>query len=565
MASGTESAHLTGTRATCCAKGILAALLLCYAQVAISQSAQVAIGQSYAQGGIGRGVQQAADLIQPADLKADIYFLSSGDMAGRNAGSPEDRIATDYIAAEFLGLGLQPAGDDGTFFQNLDILTGDLDRQHTTLTATIGGADHTYALDRDFRWSRQSLRPDSACGPVVFAGYGIDAPEFAYDDLSGIDVKGKVVLAFNREPQADDPGSKFMGRLDSYHAFYWDKIEQLRKQGVAGVLLIQDRVPRGVKPIPASSPRPVGGPSYALAGEMWDVPVFTIQREVADQLLAPAGKTADALQAEIDRSAHPDSFAVPQSSVCMAKAYTGLTTHHGRNVVALLPGSDPRLKAQTVILTAHHDHMGVLDGHIYHGADDNASGVAGIMGVARAMVRGGVHPKRSVLFIAYDGEERIFLGSYFYVTHPVVPLAETVATFNLDMIGRDENDPNWPLPADRNSNMVNVLGTRYNPALRRIIDTQNQGVGLKLDYKMDVVDPDSLWSRSDHFWFASLHIPQVEFQTGLHPDYHTENDTWDKINYPKLARIVRLVFLSVAGLANSGESIAFTPAGSGAQ
>jgi hypothetical protein len=109
--------------------------------------------------------------------------------------------------------------------------------------------------------------------------------------------------------------------------------------------------------------------------------------------------------------------------------------------------------------------------------------------------------------------------------------------------------------------MVNVLGTRYNPALRKIIDRENKAEELKLDYKMDRVDPDSLWSRSDHFWFATLHIPQVEFQTGLHPDYHTENDTWQRINYPKLTKIVRLVFRSVADLANSNETVPFIPAG----
>jgi len=293
---------------------------------------------------------------------------------------------------------------------------------------------------------------------------------------------------------------------------------------------------------------------------MWDVPVFTVNREVADQMLASSGKTADALQTGIDRTLQPASFEVKGSSVCMNKAYTGLKTIEGRNVVGMLEGTDPKLKAETVILTAHHDHMGVIDGHIFHGADDNASGVAGILGVARAMVRGGVRPKRSVLFIAYDGEERIFLGSYFYVTHPIVPLATTVANINLDMIGRDEEDPNWPLPADHNSNMVNVLGTRYNLGLRRVIDGENKE-GLKLDYKMDVVDPDSLWSRSDHFWFATLHVPQVEFQTGLHHDYHTENDSWDRINYPKLTRIVRLVFRSVEELAGTSEKIAFTAEG----
>jgi hypothetical protein len=135
-----------------------------------------------------------------------------------------------------------------------------------------------------------------------------------------------------------------------------------------------------------------------------------------------------------------------------------------------------------------------------------------------------------------------------------------VANINLDMIGRDENDANWPVPPDGNTNMVNLLGTCYNPTLRRVIEQQDEAVGLKLDFKMDVKDPDSLWSRSDHFWFATLHIPQVEFQTGLHPDYHTENDTWTRINYPKLTKIARLVFLSTAELADSKQQIAFNGA-----
>jgi hypothetical protein len=504
--------------------------------------------------------QAAAGLITQNDLKADISFLASDEMAGRNIGTLEDHLATDYIASEFMRLGLKPVGDGGSYFQKMEIVAGDLDKAHTALTATLGGVEHTYTIDKDFRWNRQSLRADHACGPVVFAGYGISAPEFEYDDLTGVDLKGKVAMVFLREPQADDPKSRFMGALDSYHAFYWDKVEELRKRGVAGILLVQDRVPRAVKPIPASAVRSVGGPSYALNGPMWDVPVFSVTRVVADRILASSGKTADGLQAGIDGTLRPASFAVPGSSVCMTKAYTGLRRLEGRNVVGMLEGTDPKLKAETILLTAHHDHMGVIDGHIFHGADDNASGVAGILGVARAMVRGGVKPKRSVLFMAYDGEERIFLGSYFYVTHPIVPLASTVANINLDMIGRDEEDPNWPLPVDRNANMVNVLGTRYNPGLRRVIDEENKD-GLKLDYKMDSVDPDSLWSRSDHFWFATLHIPQVEFQTGLHHDYHTENDRWERINYPKLERIVRLVFRSVNELAQSPERIAFTADG----
>jgi hypothetical protein len=504
-------------------------------------------------------VQRATASIVPDDLKADIAFLASDDLKGRNSGSEEDHIATDYIATQFMRLGLKPVGDDGTYFQNMEIDTADVNREHTTLTAKIAGAERTYVFDKDFHWSRQSLHPASACGEVAFAGYGIDAPEYGYNDFAGIDVKGKVALVLGREPQANDSNSKFAGTWDTYHAFYWEKLEELRKRGAAGLLLVQDRVPRPAKKTPASSPRASGGPSFALAGPMWDIPTFTISRNVADQLLAPSGKTTDELQGSIDRTLQPDSLEIPSSSACLSKNFTNLQKHVGRNVVALIQGSDPTLKSQAILVTAHHDHMGVANGHIYHGADDNASGVAGLLEIARAFSQGKIRPKRSILFIAYDGEERIFLGSYYYVTHPIIPLDQTVANINMDMIGRNENDANWPVPPDGNVNMVNVLGTRYNPGLRKVIDRENDRVGLKLDYKMDVVDPDSLWSRSDHFWFATLHIPQVEFQTGLHPDYHTDHDTWDRINYPKLTKIVRLVFLSVDKLANSTGKVAFVP------
>jgi hypothetical protein len=503
----------------------------------------------------------AADLVREQDIRADIFFLASEAMAGRNSTSHEDRIATDYIAAEFMRLGLKPVGDNNTYFQQMEILTGDLDREHTSLHATVNGTDKSFPLGTDVQFVRQSIRNTSGCGSVVFAGYGIDAPEYGYSDFSGIDVKGKVAMVFIREPQANDPNSKLMGTLDSYHAFNWHKIEELRKRGATGLLLVQDRVPRDVKLIPPTSPRPAVTTSYALAGEMWDIPTLLIKRDVADHLLAPSSKTTDALQSSIDSALKPQSFDVPQTNVCINKAFTAIQPHQGRNVVALLEGSDPKLKSETVILTAHHDHMGESGGHIYYGADDNASGVAGLLGVARALVNGNVRPKRSVLFISYDAEERIFLGSYFYVTHPLVPITKTVANLNLDMIGRDEDDANWPVPADRNRNMVNVLGTRYNPSLRSIIDSENAHENLKLDYKMDRVDPDSLWSRSDHFWFATLHIPQVEFQTGLHPDYHTENDTWDRINYPKTTHIARLVFRSVVDLANAPAPVTFVPAG----
>jgi hypothetical protein len=129
----------------------------------------------------------------------------------------------------------------------------------------------------------------------------------------------------------------------------------------------------------------------------------------------------------------------------------------------------------------------------------------------------------------------------------------------MDMIGRDEESANWPIPPDKNVNQVNVVGTPYNPELKQIIDAENKKIGLKLDYKTDAVDPESWFARSDHFCFAIHHVPMVLFNTGEHPDYHTENDTWDRINYPKMEKIVRLIFLTSASLANSAGRIKFTP------
>ncbi len=501
---------------------------------------------------------RAANLIQRSELEADLSFLASPDLGGRNAGSSEDHIAADFIASEFMRLGLKPMGDSGTYFQNMDILTASLDREHTSLTINIAGEKHSYA---QLMVPRQSIHDMNICGDVVFAGYGIDAPEYHYSDYAGIDVNGKVVVILSGEPQLYDANSKWMGALDTYHAFYWQKVEEARKQGAAAVIIVTDSGPSRTKPIPASLPRAPAGPNYALAGQMWDIPVFNLRGEIANQLLAPVQKNVADLKAAIDSTLQPNSFAVPTASACATKAYTNVQHHPGRNVVALLEGSDPVLKAQTILVTAHHDHMGTVNGHIYYGADDNGSGVTGVLEIARAFVRGHIHPKRSVLFVAFDGEERIFLGSYYYITHPAVALANTVAMLNMDMIGRDEEDSNWPVPADGNANMVNVLGTRYNPSMRQVFARANQVEKLKLDYKMDTVDPDSLWSRSDHFWFAALHIPQVEFQTGLHHDYHTENDTWQRINYPKLTKIIRLVFLSVADIAASKQAIPFNAAG----
>ena len=509
---------------------------------------------------VGLYAQQPAELIQANQLKADIFFLAADEMAGRKTASNEGRIAANYAASEFLRLGLKPLGDNDTYFQTYDLVKAVQDDAATSLTAHFAGIEKTYQINYDFDPDFSSNTPTIATAPVVFLGYGVDAPEYGYSDLAGIDLKGKIALILSHEPQEFDEHSKFKGKWNTLHAYGDSKFEVLRKAGAAGVLVIRE----------SSSHRPPDQPSgphdwdmptplYALAGRILDMPVDDINEDVANEFLAASRKTVASLQKSIDASLKPQSFEIPGVTVTIRKELKDRQVVHGRNVIALLEGNDPVLKNEYVIVSAHYDHVGVVQGRIYRGADDNASGVAGVLEVARAYVLGKVKPRRSVVFLLFDSEEEGLLGAFYYVNHPVLPLAQTIAVLNSDMIGRDENTPTWPNIAATSHNSVNLTGTLYNPDLRQVIERSNRDIHLDLDFKTDTSDPQEWFDRSDHFPFAVNSVPMVLFTTGEHADYHTENDTWDKINYPKLEKIARLIFLSSVELANASGRPKFVP------
>jgi len=491
-------------------------------------------------------------------LKGHIYFLASDEMAGRDSLSPEGRIAAQYIAGFYHRAGLTAVGDNNTYFQNFPMTAGHIDRERTYLR-TVTGKDATatrdFAMGADFTLGRQGNVDAAARAPLVFAGYGIAAPEYGYDDFKGVDVRGRVVMVLTHEPQEHDPRSRFKGRYNTVHAFNWWKPEVIRQHGAAAILIVQEktsdrksvRKPSG----PTNGQIRVERGSHALTSPFWDLPFFTISRQVADELLKTSGKTIDQLQDAIDQDGQPHSLAVPDVVVDLRRAIKDRQVIQTRNVVGVIEGSDPRLKDEYVLVTGHYDHVGQTGPFIYHGADDNASAVAAVIAVAEAFKASGTSPKRSLMFLIFEAEEDGLLGAFHYVDHPIVPLDKTVAVVNSDMIGRDEDDPEWNTTADQNRNGVNVIGTLYNPDLRRVIDAENQLIGLTLDYKTDGNDPEGWFSRSDQYPFAVKHVPMVLFNTGEHPDYHTANDTWDRINYPKIEKIARLIYLSARTLANS--------------
>jgi hypothetical protein len=494
--------------------------------------------------------------ITAAALKGHIYFLASAEMGGRDSLTHEGRIAAEYIAAFFHRAGLAAVGDTGTYFQNFPMVEAPIDREQSYLRAKIGpSTSRDFAMGADFSLSRQGSVDIEVTSPLVFAGFGISAPEYDYDDFNGIDVRDKVVMALTHEPQEHDAGSRFKGRYNTVHAFNGWKPEVIRQHGAAGILIVQEKTPDRTRPRTPSGPTNAqirtDRPAHTLPSPYLDLPFFTISRQVADTLLAPTGKTIDELQDQIDRTGQPHSVVVPGVSVSMRRAVKERTIIQTRNVVGVLEGSDPKLKDEYVLVTGHYDHVGQKGPFIYHGADDNASACAAVIAVAEAFRAAGAAPKRSVMFLIFEAEEDGLLGAHHYVSHPIVPLANTVAVLNSDMIGRDEDDPQWNTHAAENRNQVNVVGTLYNPDIRRVIEAQNRAIGLKLDYKTDADDPEGWFSRSDHYPFAVKGVPMVMFNTGEHPDYHTVNDTWDRINYPKIEKITKLIYLSARDIANS--------------
>jgi Peptidase family M28/PA domain len=503
--------------------------------------------------------QPPADIIQISNIKAEIFFLSADEMAGRRT-SHEAQIASNYIASEFMRFGLKPLGDDGTYFQNFDLVTAWPDNENLGLAVRRNGVEKSYQLDHDFNMADilESNNPATAIGPLVFLGYGVNAPEYNYNDFAGIDLHGKIAMVLTHEPQESDANSRSKGKWNTIHAYDVYKYEQIRKAGAAGLLVV---TPHNPPERPGSAPRNWTTPAalIALAGNMWDLPIFAINEETADELLSNSRKTVTGLKQTIDEHLTPQSFEAPGTVVSMKKALKDRRVVHGRNVIALLEGSDPVMKHEYVVISGHYDHVGVVQGRIYRGADDNASGSVGVLECARAFTQGKTHPKRSVMFLAPDGEEEGFLGSAFYSEHPVLLIDKAVADLNMDMIGRDEDTPTWKLDPEQTRNSVNIVGTLYNPDLRRIIESNNGSIGLYLDFKTDTNDPEEWFNRSDQIIFATKSIPMALFNTGEHRDYHTENDTWDKINYSKLEKIIRLVFMTSVEVANSATRPRFIP------
>jgi hypothetical protein len=515
------------------------------------------------------------DSIRQQDLKADLFFLAGDGFRGRLTGTPENELASDFIISRFERLGLKPVGTSHSYSHRFLLSRATLGPSNRLTVDRLANPEEKLNLafhaGRDF--IPQHFSPSgTAVGRIEFAGFGISAPELGHDDYKKLGVGGKIVLVLDHEPGENDPESPFDGVVMSEAATALRKALTAQQKGAVGILFVSDvhnhAEPENFEAMARSAwpEQPARIPAYTLEDwvERVQIPAARISTALARQVLGGMGSRLDALSRSSEK---PREEPVDPSPLGPLVTLTTDVRRHivpDRNVMAAIEGSDPKLKDEWVIISCRHDHNGADSEHVYSGADDNASGTVGMLEIAEAYAvaaQDGRRPKRSILFAAFNSEERGLLGSWAFVEHPPFPLDHIVAVLNMDMIGRDEEVREGggrrfrglPLQsAESNHNAVNLLGHSRCPALAALIERANAPFGLAIKKVLDN-NLSNLLRRSDQWPFLQNGVPAVFFHTGLHPDYHTPDDRPEKINYGKMERIVRLVHQASWDLAEAAE------------
>ncbi|WP_437202203.1 M20/M25/M40 family metallo-hydrolase [Planctomicrobium sp. SH664] len=512
-------------------------------------------------------------------MREDLKILASDEYEGRGIGTEGLKKAAEYIAEQFRATGLKVDVAGGDPFQEFEITDGArLGSPNTLSFSGPGGKVIDLQLDQDFR-------PCSFGGsgtfkaPLVFCGYGIDAKDQGFNEFANVNVRGKVVILMRRAPQQENPHGMFaVAHGISRHASLATKLGEAFTRGAVAVLLVNDpytgrsekeglakqvekardeiivlaeklsaqgatsdellpqlrRAVEHLRQVEQMESAHVADPlmtfGYGGTRSGKSLPCFQITQQACNELLLASLKTTlQKIEAEIDETGKPASSeltgwtAAGQASIDVQKVEVD-------NVIGVLEGTGP-LKEETIVIGAHFDHLG-LGGEgsltpgvkeIHNGADDNASGTAGLIEIARRLASRGKPLPRRIVFIAFTGEERGLLGSEEYVKNPVYPLQQTIAMFNMDMIGRMEDAK------------LTVFGTGTSSRWEKLVDEEAAALGLKLSKKPEGFGP------SDHSSFYAHRIPVLHLFTGTHGDYHRPSDDWEKINFADMDRVINLL------------------------
>ena len=480
------------------------------------------------------------------DLKAHLEFIASDNLRGRDffTETPGLDLAADYLKAQCVKMGLTP-GVDG-YFQNIEMeaVTPDLDQTVLSLKDANGNVTYT---TKDIFSLGGPAKNDTVSGDVVFAGYGWYNEETKYNDTKHLDLKDKIVLVMTRTLEQAKEGTE--PDMDTE----MKKMSRAMMGGAKALVLVNDPVNPNTEYIESIRKYATGG-SLKLKGakDGFMIPIRLIfgTDELADKMLEGSGKTLAELQQEINKNESPKSFAINNltTEIDLVKSTQTIV---GKNVIAMVEGSDPGLKNECIVFTAHYDHLGTDgEGGIYNGADDNGTGTVALLEIAEAFQSMKKQPKRSIVFAWVTGEEKGLLGSDYYSQHPVIPMENTLADINLDMIGRSAEKELEVVDSESKSlagpNGLYIVSGKQSTELMNISDEVCEDLGLVPSDELTK----AFLTRSDYYHFYKNGVPILGLSTGLHEDYHEITDELDKIDFYKMKRVTQYAFSVAYKLAN---------------
>jgi aminopeptidase YwaD len=482
---------------------------------------------------LAAGIALAADSADPARYLGDIKALASPSMQGRGAGTKGIVRAADLIEQRYRSLGLQPAGTK-SYFQPFTVITGAKLKGTNRLEVENGASKEKLKLNQEFVPFSFSASGEIS-GPVVFAGFGATAPEFGYDDYAHLDVKDKIVVILRYEPLGFAAKSPHGGLTEHSHLI--TKAINARNHGAKAVILVNGKLGDGEEDA-LTRFGSVSGPENA------GIVIVQAKNDAANAWFSAAGKTLAGAQNQINSSTTLASFAFPEKLRISLIVNVESTHATVNNVLAYLPGKTD----EYIIIGAHYDHLGYGNvdslapsqiGKIHPGADDNASGTAGVLELARLFAPMKGKLPRGILFCSFAGEELGLLGSAEWVKEPTLSLGKAVAMINMDMIGRIKDDK------------VYVGGVGTGEAFKGLLEEEKGKSPFTFEYSAGG------YGASDHTSFVTRKIPVLFFFSGLHSDYHKPSDTWEKIDAPDAAKLLDFVEDVALKLDSAAERTAF--------
>lgn len=499
--------------------------------------------------------QRGVDTISADQIRDYLTFIASDEMEGRDTPSRGLDLTAKFLAMNLTRWGFKPAGDQGSFFQRIDLQRNRADIGQAKVE--LNGRTLTSGTDY-----LQAGGSGTVSGQLVFAGNGWFVKSKDIDSYKGLDPAGKIAV-ISGAPNERFPRGVARTDLGKPGEESMNPVDYARSKGVVGLIYVPDsrylanwqRI-RSLMERGSTVVSKFSGSSTAPT----PLPSIVVSAETATAIFANESQSAPNLSNASEGSSMPSPFAFSDQKKITLNLASSSETVPTQNVVAVWEGSDPLLKAEYVALGAHYDHVGsgcprVGTDNICNGADDDGSGTTALLGMAEALAKAKTRPKRSILFVWHAGEEKGLWGSRYFTEFPTVPLNQIVAQVNIDMIGRSkkEGDTNRRNAELTGPDSIYLIGsTMMSTELGEIVNTVNKSyLNITFDTKYDdPKDPNRFFFRSDHYMYARKGIPIIFFFDGVHEDYHGAGDTADKIDYQKMEKVTRTIYMTTWEIAN---------------